>query len=213
MSEQAQQKQRTGRVVIGIVLFGIVATATYPYVLPQTESSGDPQSADKATSPPRTARAPIPISLGTTPEIAVPAPDAAPTPEDPDTKRQRWFIGRWHTSHQADRTLTVNEDGTGLMTVKLGGIGSFLFGNRMDIEISWSIEDGKMTHTLLGGKPASKVATMKRMFGDVRTYNILSMTEQSLEIVKENGESQHTWTRLPDESQTAGKTANGAQSR
>ncbi len=217
MSEQAEQKQRTGRIVIGIVLLGLVAAATYPYVLPQAESSGAPQSADKVAPGPHTAPAPIPVSLGTTPEgtaeITAPAPDVEPAPEDPDAKMQRRFVGRWHTSHQADRTLTVNEDGTGLMTVKLDGVGSFLFGSRMDIEISWSIEDGKMTHTLLGGKPASKVATMKRMFGDVRTYNILSMTEQSLEVVKENGESQHTWTRLPEEPQTARQTTTGVKSR
>lgn len=108
--------------------------------------------------------------------------------------------GRWLLNDSIRRDLTIHPDGTARMHVKLDLVSSFFYGKEMDLQLTWQVEDGVLTHVMVSGKPEENVARLVKDFGNSRSYRILSLSDKELVLQDETGDrSVHRWVALHDE--------------
>jgi len=130
--------------------------------------------------------------------LAVPnAPgQAAAAKADPDERLRRLAVGTWRDFYQGKRTLTLRGDGTATMVVELSGFKARLFTPRLELDIAWSIEDGKMHRRTVGGRPASKVAFVNKRAGVAVAEQILDLSEERMILLDQNGSRKYSWRRV-----------------
>jgi hypothetical protein len=130
--------------------------------------------------------------------LAVGDPSSQTTNAEPseDQRLRRLAIGTWKDFHHGKRTLTLNEDGTATMVLKLTGMKALMFTPRLQLDIVWSIKDGKMHRRTVGGKPASKVAFVNKQAGVSVAEPIRDLTDKRMILVDKNGSQEYTWRRV-----------------
>jgi hypothetical protein len=114
---------------------------------------------------------------------------------------RRWFalaVGTWEDHYQGRRTMTLREDGTGIMIVELAGLRASLFAPRLEFDMVWSVEDGRLKKRTVGGRPSDRVNLVLRMMGDRVAEEILELTEQRLLLRDPDGETCYDWKRIED---------------
>jgi hypothetical protein len=117
-----------------------------------------------------------------------------------DEERCKLLIGKWTQQRTGTRNLTVREDGTATMTVDLTSPYRFVFGNKLTVEIAWTLKDGRLIFETTGGKPSVKVDVLTKMFGNKRDQPILELSSTRL-LLKDadKGEPDHDWSRVTSE--------------
>lgn len=90
--------------------------------------------------------------------------------------------GRWVLNDGIRRDVTMYPDGTATMDVQLDFFASLLYGAQMSLKLSWSLQDGVLTHTIVSGTPKKNVDRLIRDFGDSRSYKVLKLGESVLEL-------------------------------
>jgi len=113
-----------------------------------------------------------------------------------DEQLRQAAIGTWQDFHHGKRTMTLREDGTATMVVKLTGIKAKLFTPRLELDIRWSVEDGRMKRRTVGGTPADKVAFVNQRAGRQVAEPILELTEDRLRLLDRDGKTQYDWHRV-----------------
>lgn len=115
---------------------------------------------------------------------------------DPDASYRQLAIGTWQDFHHGKRTLILRDDGTAMMVVELSGIKARLFTRRLELDIAWSIEDGKMHRRTVGGRPRDKVDFVNKRAGVAVAEPIIELTEESMILLDQNGSQQYHWRRV-----------------
>ncbi len=130
--------------------------------------------------------------------LALPGSSARTAASKPDRDGQlrRLAVGTWQDSYQGRRTLTLRPDGTATMVVELTGIKARLFTPRLELDIAWSIDEGKMRRRTLGGRPADKVEFVNRRAGVAVAEPVLQLTEQRMILLDQDGSRKYTWRRV-----------------
>ncbi len=130
--------------------------------------------------------------------LAVPgSPDRPANPQtDRDERFRRLAVGTWQDSYHGKRTLTLRADGTATMVVELGGLKARLFTPRLELDIVWSIEDGKMHRRTVGGRPAEKVEFVNRRAGVAVAEPILGLSADRMILLDQDGSREYTWQRV-----------------
>src|SRR4051812_3705590 len=59
-----------------------------------------------------------------------------------DDELRAMIIGRWRTVSNGTRVVDNRADGTASMDLKFDFVASLLYGDRMHIELMWTLEDG-----------------------------------------------------------------------
>jgi len=116
---------------------------------------------------------------------------------DPDERFRQLALGTWQDYHHGTRTLTLRSDGTATMVLVLSGIKARLFTRRLQLEIVWSIEDGKMHRRTVGGSPPDKVEYVNRRAGVAVAEPILELTDDEMVLLDQNGSQKYHWRRVP----------------
>ncbi len=75
------------------------------------------------------------------------------------------LVGRWCREKFGRRVLDVMPDGTARLTVEPSGFWKTLFGERLCVDIEWSLKDGRISYRAKSGEPADKVRLATRMWG------------------------------------------------
>ncbi|MBS0266368.1 MAG: hypothetical protein JSS02_30840 [Planctomycetes bacterium] len=114
---------------------------------------------------------------------------------DPDENWRRLAVGEWEDEYQGKRYLTVASDGTGKMVVELEGIGKKIFAPRLSFDLNWTLSEGMVTMTTLGGEPASKVKVVLKLYGNEAQYKILELTADRMLLLDGDGKTQYDWRR------------------
>jgi hypothetical protein len=169
--------QRLAYPLTGLILLGLAGYLA-------TRSSPSP--------PPVPAAVPTAVAPVSDPELT-----ASPTVAGPDQEFRRLIIGTWQDFHHGKRTLIVRPDGTATMIVELSGWKARLFTPRLQLEIVWSIEDGKMHRRTVGGTPADKVAIVNRRAGVAVAEPIVELTSSSMVLRDQSGSQDYHWRRVP----------------
>ena len=121
---------------------------------------------------------------------------SAPTEISQDERLRRLAIGTWRDFHHGRRTMTLRADGTATMVVELTGIKARLFTPRLQLDIVWSVEEGRMKRRTVGGTPPDKVAFVNQRAGKQVAEPILELTDDRLRLLDRDGKTRYDWRRV-----------------
>lgn len=117
-----------------------------------------------------------------------------------DETYRQLIVGRWETErHGGRRVMTVSEDGTAVVRVKVTGTWSYVLGDEITLNLKWQIEEGSLKFQTTGGTPEASVNVLTSLYGNERNQPILILDEKTLRVPDDEPEDpDHIWTRLPD---------------
>lgn len=139
------------------------------------------------------------VSTGPRPEFAsTPGKTLTPGMASDEQLRQQ-IVGTWRLVDQGERIVTNHSDGTATMVVRLTFLGALLYGDRLDFQLTWAVEDGVLTHSIVSGKPKANVDRLIHDFGSSMSSRILSLDERVLFLEETDGSGdRYRWTRWFD---------------
>jgi hypothetical protein len=126
-------------------------------------------------------------------QTAVEAPE--PQPLSSDQRYRQLVVGTWEDDYQGKRTMTLKEDGTGTMLVELSGMQATLFASRLEFDMVWSLENGRLKKHTVGGRPETRVNMILKMMGDRVDEPVLELTPDRLLLLDKDGETRYDWRR------------------
>ena len=92
--------------------------------------------------------------------------------------------------------MTLQEDGTGKMVVELDGLKAKLFAPRLEFEMVWAVEKGRLKKRTLQGEPAVTVQLILKAMGDRVDEPILELTQDRLLLLDKDGKTKYDWRRV-----------------
>lgn len=113
-----------------------------------------------------------------------------------DQQSRRLVVGTWQDEYQGKRTMTLQEDGTGKMVVELDGLKAKLFAQRLEFEMVWSVEKGRLKKRTFQGEPAVTVQLIRKTIGDRVDEPILELTQDRLFLLDKDGKTKYDWRRV-----------------
>lgn len=137
-----------------------------------------------------------PIPPGPVESTAV-AQSPATEPPDADDRLRAMALGTWHDEYRGKRTMELRADGTGTMVVELSGWTAALFADRLEFDMRWLVEGGRMQKQTVGGRPEDKVRMILKMMGDRVDEPILELTGDRLLLLDADGKTRYDWRRAP----------------
>jgi hypothetical protein len=122
-----------------------------------------------------------------------------PPAEDKDSKEAaritKLLAGTWTRDSYGNRRLTIREDGTASMVIKPSTVYALVFGDRIDIEVKWELQDGYVDYKVTSATPAEKFEMAKKTWGDHWHEKIHKLDEKTLILLGEEGD-EYEWTRV-----------------
>jgi hypothetical protein len=125
-----------------------------------------------------------------------------PAPVDDDRCR-RQVVGVWEDDYQGRRRLTVRDDGTARMVVEPSGIAGKVFASKLTFEIEWTLADGRIVMTTVGGEPRKSTNLVINLYGTRAEYRLLHLDDDQLLLLDADGKTRYDWRRVD------GKEPNG----
>lgn len=122
-------------------------------------------------------------------------------PSSSDEQFRRQILGTWEDDYQGRRTMILRQDGTGTMIVDLKGWKAALYAKRLQFEMVWSIQNGRLRKKTVGGEPAGKVKAILRMTGDQVEQRITELTTEGLVLLDADGSKRYHWRRVAEPSE------------
>jgi hypothetical protein len=126
-------------------------------------------------------------------------PSIASQPGQPlseEDRRRRLLLGTWEDDYQGKRTMTLREDGAGAMTVELSGLKASLFAPKLEFDLKWSFDDGRLRKQTVGGRPETQVKMILKALGDRVEERVLELTEDRLLLMDPDGQTRYDWRRV-----------------
>ena len=117
-------------------------------------------------------------------------------PDVQDQQFRRLAVGTWQDDYQGKRTMTLKDDGTGTMVVELDGLKAKLFAQRLEFEMVWSVDKGRLKKRTLKGEPAVTVELILKTMGDRVDEPILELTKDRLLLLDKDGKTKYDWRRV-----------------
>lgn len=126
----------------------------------------------------------------------------APRLPERESEWKRLILGTWHDDYQGKRTMTLREDGTGIMIVELSGLKAKLYASRLEFDMTWSLENRRLKKKTVGGRPSGKVKLILATMGNQVNEPILELTQESLVLLDADGETKYHWRRVKSTSES-----------
>ncbi|HVJ67557.1 MAG TPA: hypothetical protein VM510_06205 [Caulifigura sp.] len=124
---------------------------------------------------------------------------AAP-PGPTDDELRTMILGRWQTVSNGTRVVENRPDGTASMDLTFDFVASLLYGDRMQIELTWFISDGLLVYTMQSGKPKSPFDRIVSNYGSQATYRFHSIAADRMHLVRQRDATEsYVWTRIGTE--------------
>ena len=136
-----------------------------------------------------------------TPAGVAESSDRAKLPDDAkaadrDRQSRRMVLGTWEDDYQGKRTMTLREDGAGTMIVELSGVKATLFAARLQFDLTWSLEGGRLRVRTTGGEPADKAALILQVMGDSVNHAIVELDDDRLVLRDDADKTTYHWRRV-----------------
>lgn len=77
----------------------------------------------------------------------------------------------------------------------LDPLSALRYGERLILELEWTVEDGTVTHRLVGGDPPQCVSRLVHDFGDQQRHLVIEVNAETLRLQKVGGNDAAEWTR------------------
>lgn len=130
-------------------------------------------------------------------ESVAAAESPATSQSSADDRLRALAVGTWQDEYRGKRTMELRADGTGTMVVELSGWTATLFADRLEFDMAWSVEGGRMQKQTLGGRPEERVRMILEMMGDRVDEPILELTADRLLLLDADGKTRYDWRRAP----------------
>jgi len=183
--------------LVGIVLVPLLG------LLASCAEVSDPRRPEKGVAIPaassslRTGRRPADGRPDAERPVAERPPVAAAKPErDPDDVHRDRVVGVWKQNYTGVRWLSVKPDGTATMFIDPDWTAKLLIGDRLTIDVEWSIEDGHALMKSVGGRPEAGFKAAMELFGSERNRKIAELTEDKFVLLDEEDGSRSEWSRI-----------------
>ena len=134
-------------------------------------------------------------SDGTNPAAPNSEKDTQPEKKPTDDDLRKSILGNWERHSYGKRVLTVKDDGTATMVVTPDGLWSFVIGERVEIEIEWNIENGRVIFDSVRGTPESSFNTITKLFGKHRDRRIVELNDERLVLLNDE-DNRSEWKRV-----------------
>lgn len=125
------------------------------------------------------------------------APQIEPVPTDASDPLRQQVLGTWYDDYQGKRTMCLDRDGRGTMTVELTGWRATLAAPRLRFDMTWTVEPGLLKLQSVGGEPAAITQAILKTMGDHSNQRILELTESRLLLLDPDGKTRYDWRRTP----------------
>ncbi len=111
------------------------------------------------------------------------------------------IVGAWEfADSDASREIVNRADGTATINVTFSFVASFLYGSTLQLDLEWSLEDGVLTHTIIGGSPEAGKKALVRDYGEKTKYKILKLTDQEMHLMEFGDQAEdYLWKRSAEE--------------
>ncbi len=108
------------------------------------------------------------------------------------------MIGYWFHIESGEHWIENRPDGTSRLLLKLDFVSSLIYGKQLEMDLTWEVKDGVLTHTIVGGTPKANVDSLIKDFGQSRSSQILEFTKERmlLQPLKKK-DTKDLWTRCP----------------
>lgn len=117
-----------------------------------------------------------------------------------DAELRAMILGRWRTETNGTRVVDNRADGTASMDVTFDFVASFLYGDKMQLELTWQVQQGLLVYTIQSGSPKSTVSRIVSTYGSQATYRFQSIGERRMHLVRLIDPSEsYVWTRVDGE--------------
>lgn len=105
--------------------------------------------------------------------------------------------GRWLLDDGIRKEIDMRPDGTATLHVRLDLLSSLIYGGELTLELVWTLQDGVLTHTVLGGTPRKNVERLINDVGDSISYRVAGVTSQEL-VLEDLGakKKRHAWSAV-----------------
>jgi hypothetical protein len=117
-------------------------------------------------------------------------------PADPDAQKRSLVLGTWTDEYQGERTMTLNEDGTGTMIVELSGWRAALSAPKLTFNMKWSLTGGRLKKQTVSGEPEAQVKMILNTMGDHVDEPILELNQDHLLLLDGDGKTKYDWKRV-----------------
>lgn len=151
----------------------------------------------------------IPVRLRESPPASV-APGPLPATTAPtgsssevthanssDEELKAKFHGIWTHSENGNHWIENRPDGTARMLLKLDFVASLLYGKQTHLDLTWDVQDGVLSHTIVSGTPVTNVNSLVKDYGKSRHYTILETTPERMLLQSLTDKQKDLWTRTP----------------
>lgn len=106
------------------------------------------------------------------------------------------LVGKWEQSQSTRKQiLTINENGTATMVIKPQGIWKAILGNKVTVDIEWSLNAAKLTLRTVGGSPENKLEYIKQVWGSEFVREIHSIEDKMFTLRDGEGDVSQKWIR------------------
>ena len=112
------------------------------------------------------------------------------------------MVGCWFHIESGEHWLENYADGTSRLLLKLDFVSSLIYGKQIEMDLTWQVKDGVLTHTIIKGNPQASVDSLVKDFGKARSSSILDVTTERILLgTLGKNPKQDVWTRsaLPKE--------------
>lgn len=174
----APPSARSGRRRWGLALAAIAVLGLSIYSINLHSQRADGLAALALEKPSLDVRTPSPRSVS--PEETAPAVRSVIRDTGKSKLPLEKVVGKWVLNETIRRSVEMRADGTATMHVKLDFFGSLLYGSELNMELTWSVDDDVLSHTLLRGEPKANVDRLIRDFGNSRQYRIIELNDAVL---------------------------------
>ena len=115
-----------------------------------------------------------------------------------DARLARQLVGTWRTESFGEQVLTNRSDGTARLEISLNRLAALRYGKNLQLELEWSIEDGVLRHTVVGGSPKAMVDRLTGDLGESSAYQIIEVNRKQLRLSElDDTDEQHVWKAAP----------------
>lgn len=107
----------------------------------------------------------------------------------------RLLAGTWSRESYGTRSLTIREDGTATMVIRPSTVYALVFGEQIDVEVQWELQDGCVDYKVTSATPSDKFELARSTWGDHWHEKIDRLDEKTLILLGEDGDK-YEWTRM-----------------
>ena len=109
------------------------------------------------------------------------------------------IVGKWVLDDGIRREIVNSADGTAKMNIKFSFLTSLRYGEKLDLDLKWTLKDNVLVHEIVGGGPAAGKKNLIADFGPKGYFKVLSIADGKMHLVDfDDPPEEYLWTRVEE---------------